>query len=200
MNMPTWVQIDVEITALITLIFTALYYSVYIIFWKKWYIPRQQLMEQLIKAVPKINEVHAQFYLNGGSSMADRLVRIENSLVHIGQVQHVHLLEHELGIYQTDENGDCISVNRTYCRIVDRTEGECLGTGWVDVIHPADADDVLRVWKNAVKGRRDFRMNYRMVRADGKEVPVFGTAHPMINPYTRQLIGYLGTIKEKNES
>ena len=193
MNIPSWIQFDVA--AIIGLLCTGFYYVGYKFTYKKIIKPHNILIDKAIKALPKIDEMHAQFYTNGGGSMTDRMIRIENSLVTVGQVQHVYLLEHELGIYQTDSKGECISVNRTYCRITDRTEGECLGTGWIESIHPEDVDEVTQAWTKSVSGKRDFRMNYRMVKAEGEEIEVFGTAHPMRNPYTKEVIGYMGTIK-----
>lgn len=157
------------------------------------------LIEQAIQSMPKIEKIHREFYTNGGTSMTDRMIRIENGLIAVGQKQHIYLLEHEFGIFETDANGECIGVNRTYCRMVDRTVEECLGTGWIESIHPEDVDEVTEAWTKAVKGKRDFRMNYRMVKSGGDEIHVFGTAHPMHNPWTKGVIGYMGSVKQTLE-
>jgi PAS domain S-box len=190
---------QVEIVSLISLIATACYLFFYKFIYKRYIKPRNLLIEQAILAMPKIQMIHQEFYINGGGSMTDRMIRIENSLITVGQKQHIYLLEHALGIFESDAKGDCIGVNRTYCRMVDRTVEECLGTGWVENVHPEDVDDVIDAWNKSVKGKRDFRMNYRMVKSTGQEISIFVTAHPMKNPWTKEVIGFMGSVKELSD-
>jgi len=196
--MENFLQLD--IAAALGLTGTIMYGLFYKFLYIKVIKPHTALVNRAIDSIPKIEEMHAQFYTNGGGSMTDRMIRIENTLVAVSQRQHVYLLEHKLGIFHTDDKGECIEVNRTYCRITERTEEECLGTGWVESIHPEDVDEVTLAWEKAVKGKRDFRMNYRMVRADGEEITIFSTAHPLRNPYTKIVIGFMGTIKRVEDN
>ena len=80
--------------------------------------------------------------------------------------------------------------------MADRTESECFGTGWLHNIHHDDRESVEDEWEESIHGHRDFKMAYRIQQPNGKVINVFGSAHPMKNPYTGKVFGYMGTIKE----
>lgn len=164
--------------------------------------PRNELINTAIKNSERWDQdsiqlrlIAQQLFPNGGSSAIDSLNRIEGALINVMQKQHVYLLEHDLGIFETNTEGKCISVNKTYCRITGRTESECTGTGWVHIIHPEDRSKVIDEWNLCVNGVRDFKMHYRMQTPKGKAIHVYCSAHPMVHPYKKDLLGYLGTIK-----
>jgi PAS domain S-box-containing protein len=187
--------IQIDLAASIALIGSSCYFVFYTFLYKKIIRPRNQLVNEAIKAIPKIEKMHSEFYKNGGSTVVDRLIRMEDALIKVSQVQHVYLLEHELGIYETDKDGECLRVNRTYCRMVGLTPEECYGSGWIQAIHPEDIEAVIYQWQQSVEGKRDFRFEYRMIHTDRTVLYVIGTAHPMKNSYSGELIGFLGTIK-----
>jgi PAS domain S-box-containing protein len=193
MEVTQFLQLD--IAAAIGLISSTGYLFFYKFLYKKMIKPRNELINAAVRSMPKIDKMHAEFYVNGGGSMTDRMIRMENMLISVSQKQHAYLLEHELGIYETDANGNCVGVNRTYCKITGRTMEESLGTGWIQSIHPEDAEKVVDHWNECIDGKRDFRLHYRMVNIDDEVVDVLGTAHPMRNPYTKEVIGYMGSVK-----
>lgn len=190
-------MLQFDVAAGIGLVGTLSYYLFYKFAYRKIIKPHTELIDKAIKAMPKIDKIHSEFYTNGGSSMKDSMIRIENSLTAVSQKQYVYLLEHELGIFETDGDGNFIDVNRTYCRMIDRTENECRGTNWLHFVHHDDRDEVEDEWNRAVKGGRDFRMAYKIVISSGKELEVFMSAHPMRNKVNGIIIGFMGTIKFK---
>ena len=72
-----------------------------------------------------------------------------------------------VGIYLTDPSGDCLFVNKTWCRMTGLTPEEARGKGWVKAVHPDDRERVAAEWYDAALRRRPFAGEYRYLRPDG---------------------------------
>jgi len=101
-----------------------------------------------------------------------------------------------VGIFRTDSEGDCNYVNKKWCDFSGRTIDEAMGKGWVNSIHPDDRELVNTEWSNSVSQQRDFHLEYRMVRPDGKVNWLIGNATSLKSSETEGVIGYIGTISD----
>src|SRR5215510_4676341 len=45
-----------------------------------------------------------------------------------------------VGMFLTDETGDCLFVNRRWCEMAGLTPTEAAGKGWTRALHPEDAE------------------------------------------------------------
>lgn len=84
-----------------------------------------------------------------------------------------------LATFETDAQGRCVYVNRTYLRWVGLTFEEVHYWGWLNAVHPDDRQRVYRAWKDAVADSRRFQDQYRLVHSDGTVFLVDGNAEPI---------------------
>lgn len=140
-----------------------------------------------------IRSLLAELRPNGGQSIRDVVNRIENHQIRLDERSKAIMQENSVvAIFETDEIGQCIWVNRKYQRVAGRSLDEVRGYGWVNSIHPDDRAMVEQEWERCVKEKRQFSMNYRMITPDGKISYVKCVSHRMSNG--RDTLGYIGMI------
>lgn len=100
-----------------------------------------------------------------------------------------------VGIFRTNQAGDCIYVNNRWRRITGLPDEKSANEHWVLALHPDDRDRVVAEWCQAVAEQRLFRLEYRFLRPDGTVAWVLGQAVPQMNG-RGQSIGYIGTITD----
>lgn len=145
----------------------------------------------------KISKIYTELHPNGGGSIKDTINRIELRLVNVEQKQNVYLLEGPQGIFEADKNGRYITVNRTFCRMVNKTEKELLGMGWMNSINKDDREEVFDAWMTAVQNKMEFIGKFKIINNDDNIVQVNTIAYPMENPITKEIIGWIGTITKE---
>ncbi|MBK6643625.1 MAG: PAS domain-containing protein [Bacteroidetes bacterium] len=96
-----------------------------------------------------------------------------------------------VGIFRTDSEGRLQLRQQKWCDFSRRTIDEAMGKGWVNSIHPDDRELVNTEWSNSVSQQRDFHLEYRMVRPDGKVNWLIGNATSLKSSETEGVIGYM---------
>ncbi|MGN7614660.1 PAS domain S-box protein, partial [Magnetococcales bacterium HHB-1] len=112
----------------------------------------------------------------------------------IGQTQSLMALS-PVGIFHTDKMGRCLYVNETWSQIAGLTAEEAKGEGWIDGLYEADRQTINEAWSIAVEQQKNFRLEYRFQRPDGKMTWVLGQATEQRNN-AGEIIGYIGTITD----
>jgi diguanylate cyclase (GGDEF)-like protein/PAS domain S-box-containing protein len=100
-----------------------------------------------------------------------------------------------VGIAEFDIEGVCRYVNGRYCEIAGVGPETAIGRLWSDFPH---RDDVVRMeeeWRAAVAEQREFFLDYRVQRPDGKLVWVAGRARRLTDALGEPR-GYLSTITD----
>lgn len=96
-----------------------------------------------------------------------------------------------VGIYQTDEKGDCIYANKKWLEMAGLSLEEALGKGWIKAIHPEDRDYIGEKWYKSVQSNGNWGYEYRFHTSEGKTTWVYGIAKKiMSSPWNEH--GYLG--------
>ncbi|MBT9315394.1 EAL domain-containing protein [Leptothoe spongobia] len=103
-----------------------------------------------------------------------------------------------VGIFRTDQQGDCVYVNERWCDIAGIGLEEALGPGWSAAIHPDDQDRVFQEWYQAAQTDQPFQSEYRFQTPDGIVTWVFGQAVAEYDSHG-SLIGHVGTITDITE-
>jgi len=110
---------------------------------------------------------------------------------------HVRVLTEvsPVGIFRTDENGDCIYVNDRYCEITGLNAASTLGQGWSNALHPEDRERVFKTWDEAVHTRQPFSTECRYQQPDGHQIWILAQAVSETNA-AGEISGYVGSITD----
>jgi PAS domain S-box-containing protein len=87
--------------------------------------------------------------------------------------------------------------NQRALRFAGRTIEELIGNRWTELVHPDDRDGFRSAYHSAVVARRPFRMECRMLRADGVYRWVLNTGIPRF--VERVYVGHIGTVVDTTE-
>lgn len=116
-------------------------------------------------------------------------------------LQESELLFHTLsriapvGIFRTNEKGECDYVNHRWCEITGLHFINSHGDGWIVGLLAEDRESVIAEWQRCVSALLPFNMQYRFQHADGSVHWVVGRAEPELDE-TGGLCGYVGTITD----
>ncbi|WP_415880395.1 EAL and GGDEF domain-containing protein [Methylomonas sp. TEB] len=116
-------------------------------------------------------------------------------------LQESELLFHTLskiapvGIFRTNEKGECDYVNHRWCEITGLHFIDSHGDGWIAGLLAEDRESVIAEWQRCVSALQPFNMQYRFQLADGSVRWVVGRAEPELDE-TGGLCGYVGTITD----
>ena len=102
-----------------------------------------------------------------------------------------------VGIFQTDEVGNCLFVNPRWTELTGLSLAEAKGQGWTNAIHPDDRDRVFAEWGQASQENREFALEYRFQTIEGIKW-VFGRALAIYNEWG-SLTGYFGIVTDISE-
>lgn len=139
---------------------------------KKFIKPIFNFFEAVDNSIDILSKMDYEFTSNGGKSIKDAINRIE--LRQISQEHRIHaILSHwPLAFFESDSNGMCIWVNKTYSRLTGKSIDELRGNGWLNVIAEEDREKVSKEWFSSIDQQREFSLKYRIITATGKIIPV----------------------------
>jgi PAS domain S-box-containing protein len=86
------------------------------------------------------------------------------------------LLPTGLALFEDDDN--CVFVNRCAADLVARPAESLLGSGWLQVVHPDDAEEFDKAWTEARTARAPFAHGLR-VRTDDGDRHLLARSTPM---------------------
>jgi PAS domain S-box-containing protein len=146
----------------------------------------------------KLEPVMKELRPNGGKSLADQVQMVLTKLEHhSGRVRAFNRDTAE-GMFESDPNGACVWVNRTYCRITERTEDEVLGWGWLNILHPDEFKTVREHWDSCVALGREYSRVQRYVTPSGEDVIVTVRAQPTKDSHGK-VLGFIGFVRLAND-
>ena len=141
----------------------------------------------------KIDFIFEELKPNSGKSIRDVINRIEKGLISASGFQKALLADHEDALFETDSEGNCIWMNRTYIRLVERTPAEILGHGWQNTIAQEIRKEFVEDWYSAVTEDREFTRDFSFETPSGRIIPVKVRSYK-IPDSSGKSIGYLGYI------
>ena len=103
-----------------------------------------------------------------------------------------------VGIFQTDEAGNCLFVNPRWVELTGLSLAEAEGQGWTRALHPSDRHRVFAEWEQATQENREFALEYRFKTTEGKVNWVFGRALAIYDD-KGLLTGYFGIVTDITE-
>lgn len=96
-------------------------------------------------------------------------------------------------MWVTDAEGQCIYLNRLWYEFTGQHEGEGLGFGWLDAVHPDDRESSGESFRAANAKRETFRAEYRLRSRDGTYRWAIDAASPRFAP-DGEFLGYIGSV------
>lgn len=165
-----------------------------IVTYKKVVKPVIKHVQQWYVMQDKIDRIFEEITPNGGKSIKDKIDKIDVDLTQVGERLRAYLSDTKEAHFETDAEGNCTRVNRTYTRLVERETSEVLGHGWHNCVYQPDREKVIEAWQDAVDDDRELTIKFNFETPSGKIIPVRGTSYKMTND-EGEVIGYLGKIK-----
>ena len=104
------------------------------------------------------------------------------------------MAEMPIGLFGTDPRGGCTWTNLRWREIFGLEEQECLGMGWMEVLHPEDRQMVIDEGNAMATQGRDFQLAFRLLRRDGSVVHV--RSHAKVQREAAAPNGYLGFVQD----
>jgi len=108
-------------------------------------------------------------------------------------------------LWMSGRDARCTFFNQRWLEFTGRTMAAELGDGWVESVHPEEVQQCMDTYLDAFVHRREFRMEYRMRRADGQYRWILDTGLPRYLP-DGDYAGFIGSciditdFKEANDA
>jgi PAS domain S-box-containing protein len=102
-------------------------------------------------------------------------------------------------IWIADTRGDCTFFNKRWLEFTGSTLDEQAGRGWTSKVHPEDLDRLWQVFTESMRTHEPFRVEYRLLRADGEYRWILDTGVPLLEP-DRKFGGMIGSCIDITES
>lgn len=159
-----------------------------VIFWKRVIKPMFIQYQYAQEMLNKINLIVSELTPNGGGSIKDIITRIESRQMIVESRTRALLIDSESGMWESDEEGQCIWWNRTLENMHGR---EPTGMNWVAAVTPEQRENVLKEWEQSVRLKREFYMKITYQRQDGTQTPCVVKAYPLLDA-KKQVRGWVG--------
>lgn len=101
-------------------------------------------------------------------------------------------------MWVTDPDGYCIHLNARWYEFTGQPPGAGEGYGWLDAVHPDDRPAAEQAFVEANAERRDYRVDFRLRRADGVYRWTIDAAAARFDQDGRYL-GYVGSVIDIDE-
>ena len=98
-------------------------------------------------------------------------------------------------IFHSDAFGNCLYVNQRWSEITGLNAELAAETGWMNALHPDDAERVKNEWYRAIINKIPFKSEYRFQRPDGRVIWAIGQAIAEIGD-KQEVKGYIGSITD----
>jgi len=141
----------------------------------------------------KIDLILGELTPNGGMSLKDAVMRIEERQHGMDAFFRAQLNLHNVAIVRTDAEGKLTAINRQYQRMTGYSLVEVEGDGWINAIHPDDRAKVKKQWEEAIAGGREYIEDIKFLTASGETILTHASVFREIDAQDN-IRGYLGTI------
>lgn len=101
-------------------------------------------------------------------------------------------------VWTTDAAGRHIYFNKRWYEFTGLTFSESINDGWLNSLHPHDADRTIKAWKHSLKTGNPYYIEYRFKREDGTYRWFIGQAVPLRNT-EGEIIRWFGTCTDNHD-
>ncbi len=101
-------------------------------------------------------------------------------------------------VWVTEPDGSCSYLSASWYEFTGQTPATGLGFGWLDAVHPEDAEESKQIFTEANARGEAFSLEYRLRRADGSYRWAIDSAQPRRGG-DGQFLGYIGSVIDISE-
>ncbi|XXT14994.1 PAS domain-containing protein [Sorangium sp. So ce429] len=101
-------------------------------------------------------------------------------------------------IWVTRPDACCTYLNKVWSDFTGQAQAAGLGFGWLDMVHPEDAERSASIFRAANARREPFRLDYRLRRRDGQYRWCIDAAAPRFSP-SGEFLGCIGSVIDITE-
>ena len=101
-------------------------------------------------------------------------------------------------LWVTDPDGACTFLSRSWYEYTGQAEAGALGFGWLEAVHPDDADRARDLFLAANEAGAPFRLDYRLRRYDGVYRWAIDAARPRHDADGR-FAGFVGSVLDVDD-
>ncbi len=101
-------------------------------------------------------------------------------------------------IWMTEADGSCTYLNRYWFEFTGQTAKDASGFGWLKAVHPDDAAQAGRIFREATKRGEAFRIDYRLRYADGRYRWAVDSARPRLSD-EGEFLGFIGSVLDVHD-
>jgi PAS domain S-box-containing protein len=101
-------------------------------------------------------------------------------------------------LWVTDTDNRCTFISRGWYDYTGQGDGEGLGFGWTEAVHPDDRDAAARRFLDASRERRAFTLDFRLRRADGEYRRILDQGRPRFGE-DGEWQGYVGSVSDVHD-
>jgi PAS domain S-box-containing protein len=100
-----------------------------------------------------------------------------------------------VGIYRADADGQTVYINPRGLELLRQTMEEARGAGWVNALHPDDAERVRLHWRERVGSPHPSLAEFRILSADEEPTWVIAQSRPEFDD-AGHIVAYVGTFTD----
>lgn len=167
--------------------------AVLIYIYQKGIKPVLKAIREYNSLLDKVDKIFEEISPNGGTSIKDKVDSVDRKLTLVSERQRASDVDSVKAKFETDPIGNCIWVNRTYARLVERTPSELMGHGWQNAIASVDRDLVVKNWYDAANEDREFTMDFNFETPSGELIPCRAKSYRMTDSGGKT-VGYSGVV------
>ncbi|RIK77619.1 MAG: hypothetical protein DCC67_12415 [Planctomycetota bacterium] len=101
-------------------------------------------------------------------------------------------------LWVANPEGAGVFLSQGWYEYTGQTEGEALGFGWLDAVHPDDREGARLAFLAATRRREAFSIDYRLRRADGEYRWCIDSGRPRLDE-SGEFRGYVGSVIDVHE-
>lgn len=163
-----------------------------ILLWKKIVKPTIDVYTNWKLALEKIEKIFFEVTPNGGTSIKDAVRRIEKEAALSRERFKAMYAEDSAAVFESDSEGKFIWVNRTFCRLTERSPDQLLGSGWHNAICPRFRSETICEWEKSIKENREMSGHKsEFITPRGQCIEIVCSSYKM-RDYRGNTIGFIG--------
>jgi len=160
-------------------------------------LPDKQRLSDVLETLGMLSTIIALVLLNSILHQQQEMV-IKKRILDLAKSEQVFRSLAEaspVGIFRTDEGGNCTYVNERWCQITGFSSEEVKGKGWLRGLHPDDRSLVLKEWGRTIEKNQPFKAEFRFQKPNGETTWLYSQAVGEKDCQNR-ITGYIGAITD----